>query len=549
MGFGHVDYIVTSKRVFTSALGDDAARPLAFAVVGDRIEFMGTPADVIAACAPGTPALDFGDAFICPGFHDAHLHFFHTALGASPYLLMHMGESEAELVARTVEFAAGLPNHAWVVTQGWRDYRWDPPVPPTKRSLDEAFPTRPCVMYSGDGHTLWMNTCALEALGVTRDSVPPQGGSYDRDENGELTGIIREAAAMELLPRCLEWLTEDDIARAYEAQMHRMAEQGITSICDMALMPHLGCDFIRDDVYEKLSREGKLTLRVHMYPTLLDDQSRLEDLQDRYAGDEFPLLRAPGFKQFFDGVSSQHTAWLTEPYANARFEGDCGRPTVPADRMRELVLAAAERGHSVRIHTIGDRAIHEALDIFEEALAWYGASMQGRNTLEHLENLLPEDIDRLADLGVLASSQPGHITLDPGGPERDLGPERSRIMWPFATYTARGVEQAFGTDSPITAVTSMDVLYCAVTRQDPFTHEPSGGWLPSERISAADALRIYTAGSAAAVGREHELGQIAPGYLADFVVLDRDITVCDPEEIQSAQVLVTYVGGQRVYER
>lgn len=549
MGFGHVDYIVTSKRVFTSAVGDDAARPLAFAVVGDRIEFMGTPADVIAACAPGTPALDFGDAFICPGFHDAHLHFFHTALGASPYLLMHMGESEAELVARTVEFAAGLPNHAWVVTQGWRDYRWDPPVPPTKRSLDEAFPTRPCVMYSGDGHTLWMNTCALEALGVTRDSVPPQGGSYDRDENGELTGIIREAAAMELLPRCLEWLTEDDIARAYEAQMHRMAEQGITSICDMALMPHLGCDFIRDDVYEKLSREGKLTLRVHMYPTLLDDQSRLEDLQDRYAGDEFPLLRAPGFKQFFDGVSSQHTAWLTEPYANARFEGDCGRPTVPADRMRELVLAAAERGHSVRIHTIGDRAIHEALDIFEEALAWYGASMQGRNTLEHLENLLPEDIDRLADLGVLASSQPGHITLDPGGPERDLGPERSRIMWPFATYTARGVEQAFGTDSPITAVTSMDVLYCAVTRQDPFTHEPSGGWLPSERISAADALRIYTAGSAAAVGREHELGQIAPGYLADFVVLDRDITVCDPEEIQSAQVLVTYVGGQRVYER
>lgn len=99
MGFGHVDYIVTSKRVFTSAVGDDAARPLAFAVVGDRIEFMGTPADVIAACAPGTPVLDFGDAFICPGFHDAHLHFFHTALGASPYLLMHMGESEAELVA------------------------------------------------------------------------------------------------------------------------------------------------------------------------------------------------------------------------------------------------------------------------------------------------------------------------------------------------------------------------------------------------------------------------------------------------------------------
>ena len=546
---GHIDYIVRSERVFASGRGVRAARPLAFAVAGDRIAHVGSFEDVAAACPTFTPVRDFGGSFVCPGFHDAHLHFFHTSLGGSPYLLMHMGTSEAELVERTRAFAAGLPSHAWVVTQGWRDYRWDPPVPPTKRSLDEAFPDRPCVMYSGDGHTLWMNTRALEALGVSRDSVPPQGGSYDRDAAGELTGIVREAAAMELLPRCLEWLTEDDIARAYEAQLARMAEQGITSICDMALMPHEGCDFIRDDVYEALSRAGKLTVRAHLYPTLLDDQSRLEVLQERYAGEEFPLLRAPGFKQFFDGVSSQHTAWLTDPYTNARVPGDCGRPTVPARRMRELVLAAAERGHAVRIHTIGDRAIHEALDIFAEARERFGAPSQGRNTLEHLENLLPADIDRLRDLDVLASSQPGHITLDPGGPERDLGPQRCRVMWPFATFAERGVAQAFGTDSPITAVTSMDVLYCAAARQDPFTHEPEGGWLPGECISLAEALRIYTAGSAAATGRERELGQIAPSCLADFVVLDRDVMACDVSEIQGAQVQATYVGGRQVFER
>ena len=540
------DYIVRSQRVFTSAPGAASARPLAFAVAVDRIAYVDEFDRVQAEAGPGTPVVDLGDALVCPGFHDAHLHFFHTALGSSPYMLMDMGKSEADLVAKTRAFAASLPDDAWVITQGWRDYRWDPPVPPTKRSLDEAFPDRPCAMYSGDGHTMWLNSRALELVGITRDSVPPQGGAYDKDQDGELTGIVREAAAMQLLPRMLEWISPERIERVYADQMARMTQQGITSICDMSLMPLPGLDFIREDIYEALESRDQLTLRAHLFPTLLNDQSRLEAMQDCYR--ESALLRAPGFKQFFDGVSSQHTAYLTDPYTNPHFPGDRGRLTVPAEKMRAMVLAAAERGHAVRIHTIGDGAIHEALDIFEEARRRYGAPTQGRNTLEHLENLLPGDIDRLRELGVLASSQPCHITLDPGGPERDLGPERSRIMWPFATYLARGVDQAFGTDSPITPVTSMNVLYTAVTRQDPFTHEPAGGWLPGERISAADAVRIYTAGSAAACGRERELGQIAPGMLADFIVLDRDITACDPREIQSAQVLATYVGGRQVFE-
>ncbi|EGX68965.1 amidohydrolase [Collinsella tanakaei] len=541
------DYIVRSQRVFTSAPGVASARPLAFAVAADRIAYVDEFDRVQAEAGPGTPVVDLGDALVCPGFHDAHLHFFHTALGSSPYMLMDMGKSEADLMAKTRAFAASLPDDAWVITQGWRDYRWDPPLPPTKRSLDEAFPDRPCAMYSGDGHTMWLNSRALELVGITRDSVPPQGGAYDKDQNGELTGIVREAAAMQLLPRMLEWISPERIEHVYADQMARMAQQGITSICDMSLMPLPGLDFIREDIYEALESRDQLTLRAHLFPTLLDDQSRLEAMQDRYR--ESALLRAPGFKQFFDGVSSQHTAYLTDPYSNPHFPGDRGRLTVPAEKMRAMVLAAAERGHAVRIHTIGDGAIHEALDIFEEARRRFGAPTQGRNTLEHLENLLPGDIDRLRELGVLASSQPCHITLDPGGPERDLGPERSRIMWPFATYLARGVDQAFGTDSPITPVTSMNVLYTAVTRQDPFTHEPAGGWLPGERISAADAVRIYTAGSAAAVGREDELGQIAPGMLADFIVLDRDIAACDPQEIQSVRVLATYVGGRQVFER
>ncbi|QWT17278.1 amidohydrolase [Collinsella sp. zg1085] len=545
------DVILQSRKVFTGTRALNEAQELALAIYRGKIVQVGAPEDIIAAAPRATPVRDYGDAFICPGFHDAHLHFFHTALGNSPYLLMEMGENEADLVAKTRTFAATLPADAWVVTQGWRDYRWNPPLPPTKASIDTAFPDRPCAMYSGDGHTLWLNSCALRELGISRDSVPPAGGSYDRDARGELTGIVREAAAMELLPRILAWVSGERIEAAYAHQMQLMAEQGITSICDMSLMPNPGCDFIFEEVYEALAQRDACTLRAHLFPTLLDDQSRLEALQTRYAEPEAfgGLLRAPGFKQFFDGVSSQHTAYLTQPYTNARYAGDRGHLTVSAGRMRSLVLAAAERGHAVRIHTIGDAAIHEAIDIFTEARARYGEPTQGRNTLEHVENLLPGDIEALAHAGILASSQPCHITLDPGGPERDLGEDRARIMWPFASYLTHGVDQAFGTDAPITPVTSMNVLYAAVTRQDPLTHLPAGGWLPHERIMMADALRIYTAGSAAAVGREHELGQLAPGYLADIVVLNQDILSCNPDEIQKTQVIATYLGGRCVFER
>ncbi len=261
-------------------------------------------------------------------------------------------------------------------------------------------------------------------------------------------------------------------------------------------------------------------------------------------------MQVTGFKQFFDGVSSQHTAWVTEPYANARAEGDCGRPTVDAAVMRSLVLAAAERGYPVRIHTIGDAAIHAALDIFEEARATYGPLPEGRrNCLEHLENFLPEDLGRLAELQVVAAVQPPHMTLDPGGPERDLGPGRVPYMWPLRTLLDRSTVLAFGTDSPVVDVNSMDVLYSAVTRQDPGTHEPAGGWLPDERIGRAEALRAYTQGSAAAAGRRRELGTLETGKLADIAVLDRNLLACDPEDIQKTKVLATFMGGRCVFER
>jgi predicted amidohydrolase YtcJ len=285
-----------------------------------------------------------------------------------------------------------------------------------------------------------------------------------------------------------------------------------------------------------------------MYPSLTGDMDRLEGLQATCTGD---MLRAPGFKQFFDGVSSAHTAWLAEPYANPRFPGDHGRPTVEPGRMRELVLSAAERGHSVRVHTIGDEAVHEAIAIFAEARDRFGAPRQGRNSLEHVEDILVGDDRALADAGLVASVQPQHVLIDVTQPDRDLGPERAATMWPFASFLAEGVPMAFGSDAPCAAPRAREVLSCAVTREDPATGEPTGGWHPEERIGMADAIRAYTQGSAVVVGREDELGRIAPGYLADLAVLDQDLLdadVASRHDLSGVATLATYVGGRVAWE-
>ncbi len=545
-----IDTIIHSTRTFTGI--EDVAKPGAVCISGEKIGFVGTLDDARSyarSCnrnAGAAEEIDYGDALITAGFHDSHVHFFHSAVYASPLATNFLGRSEADCVLRMRQFAKGRPS-GWLLAQGWREYRWDPPALPSKRSLDEAFPHRPVALYSGDAHTLWLNSRALEELGISDDSVAPAGGIYDRDDAGQLTGIVREAAAMELMPHIMASFRDDEIADAYRGFLARLARAGITSVCDMSLMATPGLDFIRDDIHSRLLQNGELTCRINLFPTLLGDMGRFEDMRERYQGS---VLRCAGFKQFFDGVSSQHTAWLTEPYTNARTPNDCGRPTVDPQTMASMVLAAAKQGYPVRIHTIGDAAIHCALDIFEEARRTYGALPHGaRNCLEHLENFLPGDIERLAALDVVAAVQPEHMTLDPGGPERDLGEERVPLMWPFKSLIDAGATLAFGTDSPVVDIDSMSVIYSAVARRDPETRLPEGGWLPDQKIARAQALRAYTHGSAVAAGMAKRVGLLKAGMLADIAVCDTDLLTCEEERILDANVIATWMGGRCVYAR
>lgn len=593
--------VIGSRHVFLDRMRPDEAAVLE--VRDGRIrrvrpyaELHGVAADARLAARTGADmeVRDFGDAFICSGFHDAHQHVLHTALFPSALADRYPGTSEADCVRRLRQFAAGQPRVAgscgaglsdaasrgtdWLISQGWRSDLWNPPVAPTRFSLDDVFPDRPVAMCSGDLHTLWLNGAGLRALGIGENDEPPAGGIFDRDEHGRLTGVLREAAGMLYTARVFQQIPREQLLGAYSDYFQRMLSQGVTSVCDMALSAVPGADNVREDLYEELLQTGRLPLRVSMFPQLVGDFERIEGLRKRlreqqcggdqqFGGEQLhgreqqcgrerrvrsargQMLSAPGMKQFFDGVSSAHTAWLTEPYANPRFPGDCGRPTVDPERMRELVMAAASRGIAVRIHTIGDRAIHVATDIFAEAYRRFGAPRDGANSLEHLENLLPGEIERLKAAHVVASVQPQHIVIDLSQPERDLGKRRAQIMWPFASYDRAGVPMAFGTDAPCVEPNSMEVLYCADERRDPKTGEPEGGWLASERVPMEVAIDAYTKGGAIVAGRSDELGTLAPGMLADLAVIDRDLMApTSAEEILGARELATYVGGQLVWE-
>ncbi|MBQ6651255.1 MAG: amidohydrolase [Atopobiaceae bacterium] len=536
--------VIVSDRVFAGV--DDEARPLGLLIEDGRIIETFPPEELDEHTPVGAEVVDFGDALVTAGLHDAHQHVFHAALFPSALATEYPGTSEADCVAHMVEFAATRPDDgSWLMSHGWRDYLWDPPVAPTRASLDEAFPTRPVAMYSGDAHTLWVNSAGLAALGIDETTEPPAGGHFVRDAEGRLTGVLEEAAGMIYVAKVVATFPREEMLGIYRDYFAKLSAMGITSVCDMALSVIPGADSINAWAYEELLERGELDVRGHLFPCLGDDQSNLEELQARLTGD---MLRAPGFKQFFDGVSSSHTAWCTEDYANARFAGDVGRPTVPAERMRQLVLAAAQRGRAVRIHTIGDRAVHEAVCIFDEARRLYGPPAQGTNTLEHVEDIAPEDIELMARAGVVASVQPPHVTIDITQPDRDLGPERAARMWPFDRFAALGVTMAFGTDAPVVPANSGDVLYTAVTRKTPRGHEPVGGWHPEHDVTMAQALRAYTLGSAQAVGRADELGTLETGKLADLVAWDTDLLSCGEDQIQGARPLATFVGGRCVFE-
>ncbi len=527
------DLIVTHAKVWTG----DPARPEAeaIAVRQGRILAVGS-SDVVGAMASSTTrVIDAQGRRVVAGFNDAHWHLplrqTIDLAGAG-----HVEEIRRRLAPHRHEGTSG----EWVIGRGWGPSDF-PGLTPHRRHLDADFPDRAVFLTDRDGHQALVNGRVLALAGITRDTPDPPNGRIGRDAGGEPTGLLQEAA-MELARRHMPPVSEGEVYGMVLGELTRAASYGITSVQDASASEP---DSVRVKAYQRALREGTLPIRVRVAVPFEKDATpaRLAEfvrLRDAHRDGWLSFGIAKGM---LDGTVDGHTAALLAPYADRR--SDTGLPMWDQASLDAAVAAYDKAGLQIELHAVGDRAIRMALDAYAHAARVNGTT-ERRHRVEHVELPSPEDLPRFRALGVVASTQamfasPDAVTLGSFAPA--LGPERASRADAFALFDEAGAVQAFGSDYPVFTMEVMRGIHAAVTRQLP-DGTPAGGWYPRNRIGIAAALRHYTVDAAYASREEQEKGTLAPGRMADFVVLSEDVFAIPPERLWAVKAMVTVVGGK-----
>jgi hypothetical protein len=525
------DRVLISGRLWTG----DPARPraAALAIAGDRIVAVGTDAEIARYAGPATARVDLRGRFVSPGFNDAHLHFLvlETVDLADVFAV-------EEIQRRIRAYADAHPGLAWVTGRGWM-YGAFPGGLPHRRLLDAVVADRPAFMLGYDGHTAWANSKALETAGVTRDTPDPEHGTIVRDASGEPTGVLKEAA-MRLVRGKVPPPTDEELYHALKRRLDQAASYGLTSVQNASYPA------AEIPVFERVMAEDGLKVRFYWAMPFVKDLSAADlagykAMRTKYAG---PLFKFGAVKGLIDGVVESRTAAMLEPYVG----GGTGQLNWTPEDLDRTVAFYDKEGFQIFLHAIGDRAIRMALDAYERAAKVNGTSGR-RHRVEHVEVPTRADIARFKPLGVIASTQalfanPDRNTLEVYAV--NLGPDRASRAMAFRALDEAGAVQAFGSDWPVFSMEVLRGIYCALTRTTP-EGTPAGGWQPQERIAAEAALRHFTRDAAYASFEEQRKGTLAPGMLADLVVLSDDILSIPAERILKTRVLLTVMGGRETY--
>ena len=528
--------------VRTSSSFVQGQRAQAIAVRGDKILASGTDADIAKLKGPETQVFDLQGHFVMPGLNDAHVHLAMAGfqkLELNVEGVKSLDEFRARIKARANTAAPG----EWLVGRGWDETLWPVKTTPTRWDVDQVSGDHPVYLDRVDGHIAVANTKALELAGINLASKDPEGGKIDHDQNGTPTGILRETArnavrAVEPKP------AHEQRRRALEAALNEAAQWGLTSVQDNS-----SWDDFR--VYEELEREGKLPVRVSEWLPFGAFVEELQTMRNSHPQSD-PMLHTGMLKGFMDGSLGSHTAALLEPYADD--PKNSGLPQYDPARLNQMAKARVNAGFQLGFHAIGDRGVQMALDAFagaeNDAREHKAKAPNGgddfRLRVEHAQVTSPAQIERFRALKVIASMQPNHLLTDMNWAEARLGPARAAHSYAWAEFLKNGVMLAFGTDYPVEPITPFRGLYAAVTRA---SEDGTREYFPAQRLTIDQAIAAYTTGSAFAEFAEAQKGTLQPGMLADFVVLDRDITAVPPAKILQTSVLRTVVGGKTVWEK
>ncbi len=526
-----VDRLLINANVYT--LSTESPRATAIAISGERIVAVGD--DRLRSLASARTIIDdLHGAMVLPGLTDAHIHWQGTASALREISLQDI-PTKQEAVQQVAEAAQRARPGDWLVGRGWSQSAWPGGSFPTAADLDAVTPHNPVYLAARSGHAAWVNSLTMRLAGITDSLNDPEGGSIQRDAAGHATGILFEAPAMNLVARLVPTPGMAELAGLMERAQSLAWQAGLTGIHDFD-------DPSAFEAMQYLHEQGKLGLRVvkNINKPYIDHAIALR-LRWGF-GDDW--LRLGGLKIFADGALGARTALMIDPYEGE--PDNRGIMVTDKEEIYEKVSAASRAGFPSTIHAIGDRAVHDVLDVYEtvrrEEAAQGIRPVERRHRIEHVQLIHPSDSQRLAELGVIASMQPIHATSDYLMAERYWG-ARSRWSYNARLQLDSGAKIAFGSDSPVEPFEPLKGIHAAVTRRRADGSPGPEGWYPELRLTVDEAIRGYTQGPAYAAGMENRLGQIAPGFLADLVALDRDLYAVPPDELLATQVVGTMVGG------
>jgi predicted amidohydrolase YtcJ len=538
------DLILIHGKIWTENPKQSEAE--AVAITGSRIMAVGDSATILKLSGPNTKVIELHGRRVVPGFNDAHVHFYMGGDGLTSVQL-HQASSAEEFRKTIASFARRQPQGEWILNGNWDHERWSPASLPVHNLIDDVTPDNPVFVNRSDGHMCLANALAMKLAHVDKNTTDVPGGVIIRDNEGNPTGIFKDAAKG-LIEHALPKPTMEHILSAVHAAQKYASENGVTSVQDMGVFTAQGVDTTVEVIraYQMMEKQNDLQVRVSTHIPLPDwKRFAAAGIRADFGNEK---VQVGALKSFADGSLGSTTAWFFGPYTDT--PGTQGIPSpelLHPDEMYDEMRSADKAGLQIAVHAIGDRANRTILDMFERLEKENGPADR-RLRIEHAQHLSPADVPRFASINVIASVQPYHAIDDGRWADKRIGSERVKTTYAFRSLLDAGATLAFGSDWFVAPMSPLEGIYAATTRRTIDGKHPEG-WVPQQKISVTEAVHAYTVGSAYASMEEGCKGSLESGKLADLAVLSTDIFSIDPVEIENAKVDMTIFDGRVVFER